>query len=75
MLKWNEEGETLWLLTEREFDDLPDGTTLLCIDNNYYKKSANLDRDTRFGVMAYGLTEALVKSQGLDNKILLWMMQ
>jgi hypothetical protein len=72
MMKWNDEGETLWLLTEQEYDELHDGTTLLCIDNKYYKKSPDIDRDTRFGVMGYGLTEKLIESQGLEDLVLLW---
>lgn len=69
MIKWD---ETLWLLTEQELDELPDGTRLLSINNRIERKSPNLDRDTRFGVLAYGLTEELIKEQGLADRVLLW---
>lgn len=69
MKKWDEK---LWLLTEQELDELPDGTRLLSINNSYHVKNPELDRDTRFGVLAYGLTEDLIKSQGLKDRTLLW---
>lgn len=69
MKKWDEK---LWLLTEQELDELPDGTRLLSINNAYHVKNPELDRDTRFGVLAYGLTEDLIKSQGLEDRTLLW---
>lgn len=69
MIKWD---DTLWLLTEQELDDLPDGTKLKSINNMYEYKSDRLDRDTRFGVLAYGLTEELIKEQKLEDRVLLW---
>jgi hypothetical protein len=69
MKKWDEK---LWLLTEEEFDQLPNGITLLSINNTFHNKSSELDRDTRFGVLAYGLTEDLIEKQGLENIVLLW---
>lgn len=71
MTRW---GEDLWLLTEDELDQLADGTMLLCINGLFVSKSKELDRDTRFGYLAYGLTEELVKEQGLENKFLLMML-
>lgn len=71
MIKWDEK---LWLLNERELDDLPDGTRLLDINNKYATKHPELDRDTRYGYLAYGLTEELIEEQGLKDRVLLWMM-
>ena len=69
MIKWDEK---LWLLTEQELDDLPDGTRLLSINNHIESKNPDLDRDTRFGVLAYGLTDELIEQQGLEDRVLLW---
>lgn len=69
MMKWD---ENLWLLTERELDELPDGTRLMSINNDIVGKHPDLDRDTRFGVLAYGLTDELIESQGLRDRVLLW---
>jgi hypothetical protein len=71
MHKWDDK---LWLLTERELDELPDGTRLLDINDKYTTKHPDLDRDTRFGFLAYGLTEELIEEQGLKDRVLLWMM-
>lgn len=47
---------TLWLLTPEEWDDLPNGITVECIDGNQYTKGKDeIDDDTRFGYLAYGL--------------------
>lgn len=69
MQKWDEK---LWLLTEKELDELPDGTRLLSISDSYHVKNPALDRETRFGYLAYGLTEELIKSQNLEDRVLLW---
>jgi hypothetical protein len=69
MVRWD---DTLWVLTEEELDQLEDGTTLMGINYRYYKKSPKLNRDTRFGLLAYGLTEELIEKQGLTKKVLLW---
>jgi hypothetical protein len=69
MVKWD---DTLWLLTERELDELEDGTRLMSINNRIELKNPELDRDIRFGVLAYGLTEELIEEQGLADKVLLW---
>lgn len=69
MIKWNDD---LWLITEQELDDLPDGTKLMSINNKYEYKNDQIDRDTRFGVLAYGLTEELIAEQGLEDRVLLW---
>ena len=69
MINWD---DTLWLLTEQELDELPDGTKLLSINNKIEYKNPELDRDTRFGVLAYGLTDELIEQQGLGDRVLLW---
>ena len=75
MKKWDNRKDTLWLLTEEELDELPDGSRLLSINNDIVPKTADLVSDTRFGVLAYGLTETLAKQQGLEDKFLVWMMK
>lgn len=73
MKKWNEE---LWLLTINEYNELPDNTQLKCIDNEIVIKGNDyIDLDTRFGVIAYGLTLQLVKDQNLDYEFLLMMLR
>lgn len=69
MMKWD---ETLWLLTEQELDELPDGTRLMSINNDIVEKHPDLDRDTRFGVLAYGLNDELIETQRLRDRVLLW---
>jgi len=57
MQKWN---ETLWLFTTEEFNKLPDGTVLTSIDNNRAVKGIdNIDLDTRYGHIAWGVQEPL----------------
>ena len=73
MKKWNEE---LWLLTINEYNELPDNTQLKCIDDEIVIKGKDyIDLDTRFGVIAYGLTLQLVKDQNLDYEFLLMMLR
>ena len=69
MIKWDDD---LWLLTEQELDELPDGTKLMSINNRIESKNPDLDRDTRFGVLAYGLTDKLIEQQNLEDRVLLW---
>jgi hypothetical protein len=73
MKKWDDRAGGLWLLTEAELDSLADGTVLLSINNQERVKDSTLDRDTRFGVLAYGLTEKLAEQQGLKDQFLLWL--
>jgi hypothetical protein len=55
MMRWSEETD-LWLLTPAEFDQLPDGTELGCIDDETHVKGRDrIDNDTRFGHLAYGI--------------------
>ena len=76
MERWNDVGtDSLWLLTESELDILPDGIVLMSINNQTRIKDNTLDRDTRYGVLAYGFTEKLAEEQGLKHQFLLWMMK
>ena len=73
MKKWDEE---LWLLTVEEYNTLRDGTHLKCIDNEVVTKGVDyIDMDTRFGLIAYGLTLQLVKDQNLDYEFLIMMLK
>ena len=60
--KWDgkkrEDGKTLMLLTPEEFDKLPNGTKLTAIDGEeVIKGKGSIDKDVRFGHMAYGVWE------------------
>jgi hypothetical protein len=45
----------LWLIQPIEFDTLPDGTALVCIDGTIAVKGKDrIDGDTRYGSLAYG---------------------
>ena len=59
MTPWDDEGiNTLWLFTPDEFKTLPDGTELTCIDGEVsVKGSDDIDLDTRFGHIAYGVRD------------------
>lgn len=47
--------ERLMLLTPKEYEELPDGTTLHCINGETRIKGVDtIDMDTRFGHIAYG---------------------
>lgn len=57
MQKWN---ETLWLFTPDEFEQLPNGTALICINGTVAVKGTDsIDMDTRFFHIAYGITDPL----------------
>jgi hypothetical protein len=54
MRRWD--NENLWLLTPKEFDQLPDGTELACINGNQVIKGQDhIDRYTIYGHLAYGI--------------------
>lgn len=73
MKKWNKE---LWLLTVDEYNSLPDGVRLQCIDNEIAVKGRDhIDLDTRYGMIAYGLTQQLVSDQNLDYEFLIMMLK
>ncbi|HET8688640.1 MAG TPA: hypothetical protein VFM18_18655 [Methanosarcina sp.] len=55
MIRWNDDGD-LYLLTKEEFDLLPNGIELGCIDGEIVVKGKDyIDEDTRGGFLAYGL--------------------
>lgn len=55
MQKWN---DTLYLFTKDEYDQLPDGTLVECIDGEKLTKGIDhIDMDTRFGHIAFGVTD------------------
>lgn len=61
MNKWANEGSnSLWLLTVDEYNKLPDGIKLECIDGDIVTKGIdNIDLDTRFGHIAFGVRNPL----------------
>lgn len=51
-------NESLWLFTPEEFHKLPDGTELVSINGFKAVKGKDpIDQDTRFGYIAYGVTD------------------
>ena len=53
MYSW---GDSLFLFTQEEFDQLPDGTELISISGNQCVKGKDyIDMDTRFHHIAYGV--------------------
>lgn len=55
MQKWD---DNLWLITESEFTEIPDGTVLTCIDGTTATKGIDdIDMDERFGYIAYGFVD------------------
>lgn len=55
MQRWD---DNLWLLTIKEYNDIPDGTELTCIDGTVaVKGSDEIDMDTRMGYIAYGIVD------------------
>lgn len=56
MAPWNEEG--LFLFTPEEYEQLPDGTELTCIDGETVVKGRDyIDMDIRFGHTAFGVKD------------------
>ena len=48
----------LWLLSVDEYNQLPNGTVLDCIDGKQYTKGKDyIDLDTRFGHTAFGVID------------------
>lgn len=57
MQRWDDK---LWLLTVNEFEKIPDGTVLTCIDGTTATKGTDdIDTDTRMGHIAYGIVDPL----------------
>lgn len=57
MVLWDDKGEeSLWLLTPFEFEQLPDGIKLESISGTIKTKGKDeIDMDTRFGQIAWGV--------------------
>lgn len=50
-----DDGRVIYLLKPDELDRLADGTVVVCIDGTESVKGTDrIDRDTRFGYLAYG---------------------
>lgn len=57
MRQWD---ENLWLFTPEEFKQLPDGIELLTINGGVAVKGKHdIDMDTRFGYIAYGVNHPM----------------
>lgn len=55
MAPWDDK---LYLLTPEEFQQLPDGIELTCIDDTKAIKGIDaIDQDIRFGHLAYGVND------------------
>lgn len=53
MQRWN---GSLWVFTEEEYNQLPDGIVLTCIGGETVTKGIDdIDMDTRFGHIAFGV--------------------
>lgn len=61
MIPWDSnKTNPLYLFTKEEFDSLPDGFSLECIDGTIKVKGKDpIDKDTRFGYIAYGVRDLL----------------
>lgn len=59
MNRWKlDDGRTIWLLTEKEFDNLPNDTKLISILGEVVTKGIDtIDMDTRGGYIAFGVEE------------------
>ncbi len=57
MRRWDEE---LWLFTPEEFEQVPEGTVLECINGKSHTIGKDyIDMDTRYGYIAYGVRNPL----------------
>jgi len=73
MQKWD---ERLWLLTPKEFNELANGVKLESINGDIYTKGLDyIDLDVRFGCLAFGLTQELVREQDLDHDFLAMLLK
>lgn len=58
---WWDEEKTLWLVTPKEFEKLPDGFCLTSICGEKVRKGIDhIDDDTRFGHLAYGAAKEAI---------------
>lgn len=72
MRKWD---ETLWLFTQEEFDKIPDDLMLKTINGTIQPKSKLTSKDTRYGMLAYGLTQELAKQQNYEKEFLVMLLK
>lgn len=57
MSAWWDEDHKICLLTVDEFNSLPEGTQLECINGKIVTKGVDyIDLETRYGHIAYGVT-------------------
>lgn len=57
MVRWSADDD-LYLFTPEEYDQLPDGIELTCIDNTKSVKGKDeIDQDTRYGHIAFGVKD------------------
>lgn len=54
MMRWSADSD-LWLLTKAEYDQLPDGVELGCINGRVYVKGKDYLDDDRYNHMAFGI--------------------
>lgn len=58
---WDDRPDRLWLLTPAEFERVPDGATLTCINGKTAVKGVDyIDQDTRFGCIAWGFLDSQI---------------
>ena len=61
MIRWDDSENSLWLFTVDEFNKLPDGIILECIDGSFATKGVDrVDKDVRFACIAYGVRNPMV---------------
>jgi hypothetical protein len=71
MMQWNQD---LWLLTQAEFDQLPNGTELVCINGNTVVKGQDrIDTDTRAEHLAHGVRDP--ENHPLRDLFLIFMLK
>lgn len=58
----------IWLITPKQFEQLPDGTVLIAIDKERVVKGVDkIDMEDRFGHMAYGVSDrSILDSRGMS---------
>ena len=52
---WDKSSDPLWLLTPKEYEQVPNGTPFECISGQQVIKGIDyIDQDSRFGYIAFG---------------------
>lgn len=49
------EGKVLWLIPDELFDQIPEGLEVISITGRKRTFHAKMDRDTRWGLLAFGI--------------------